>query len=119
MQTTREIPREQWNAFLADFSESHRDAEVRVEVAGGDLGDQRLGTARALMGMELEPKGSGKGEIDLSLQLKGDAGALMDHRIQHPEHLYLLEGTDDGVDCLSIEDRAHRKTLIFVKGAQA
>ena len=119
MQTTREIPREQWDAFLADFIDTHRDEAVRVEVAGGDLGDQQLGSARSLMGLELEPKGSAKGDLGISLVLKGDAGGVMDHRIHHPEHVYLLEGTDDGVDCLSIEDQSQRKTMLFVRVAKA
>lgn len=119
MQTTREIPREQWDAFLADFLENHRDEEVRVEVAATDLGDQQLGTASSLLGLEIEPKGSAKGELDIALVLKGETGSMMDHRIRRPEHVFLLEGTDDGMDCLSIEDHAHRKTLVFVRGARA
>jgi len=119
MQKTLEIPREQWGPFLADFLASHREEEVRVEVASGEFGDQEMSTRSSLMGLAMEAKGSDVGAVDISVALKDEADTLLDHRILHPEHIYLLEGTDDGMDCLSIEDRGKRKTLIFVRGASA
>ena len=39
MDTTREIPRAEWERFLTDFSHSHRDELVRLEISGQELGD--------------------------------------------------------------------------------
>ena len=117
METTREIPRQQWGTFLDDFSRSHRDDPVRVEVSGQDMGEQHLGEELALMGVGLETKGSGKGEVALSFRLKAPDGT-MDHRITSPQRIYLEEDLEGGQSCLDIEDAENHKTLVFV-GAKA
>jgi hypothetical protein len=113
METTREIPRKDWGTFFEDFSRSHRDHPVRVEVSGQDLGEQRLGEELALMGVGLETKGSAKGDIDIALRLKAPDGA-MDHRIARPQRIYLEEDPEAGRLCLDIEDAENHKTLLYV-----
>ncbi|MCI0572584.1 MAG: DUF5335 domain-containing protein [Myxococcaceae bacterium] len=107
---TREIPQNQWSDFLYTVAEQHRDARVRVEVDGKDIGEQPLGEDLALVDIELEKKGSAKGDISLTFGTKG--GGEMEHRILMPDHVY-AEETDSGeLAVLDIEDRGKHKTLV-------
>lgn len=115
METTREIPRQEWGTFFEDFSRDHRDQPVRVEISGQDLGEQRLGEGLALMGMGLETKGSAQGDIDIALRLKAPDGA-MNHRIAKPQRIYLEADSDANRYCLDIEDAENHKTLVYVEG---
>ncbi|HLT32117.1 MAG TPA: DUF5335 family protein [Myxococcaceae bacterium] len=113
MSHTQEIAREDWESFLNHFSEDHREVTIRMEVSDDTLGAQPVAGPLALLGLGLETKGSEQDGIDISLQARG-SGGVMNHRIQRPTRVYLLEDAESGADCLSIEDADHRATRIFV-----
>ena len=109
---TREVPREEWAAFLAHVEAMQRDRPVQVELLGPELGNQTLAHDLRLRGISVTEKGSAAGSIELDLG-KTDGG--LDHRVLPPTHLYAIEASAGRIECLDIEDERHRKTLVRFK----
>ena len=113
MERTMEIPRQGWFVYFQDLGKRALNHPVRVEVDDLDVGDQALARAPPLLGIELEKKGSGRGDIELLL---GDERQEFLHRIEEAEHVYIMMNEGGDLECLSIQDRAGGKTLVFFEG---
>jgi hypothetical protein len=88
---TREIGREQWPAFLDEFSRRRAGARVTIEVVNGPQADPRFAARRLpLVGLSYEDKGSGAGRIDIFAGT--DADDQITHTITQPVHLYHKDG---------------------------
>lgn len=105
---TREIPREQWGAFLTQLQDRLKDRRVEVEIVGADVGEQALVRSARLRGISAVAKGSSAGAIEIDLG--GDEG--VDHRVLHPAHVYVIESASGEPEVLDIEDEDETKTLI-------
>ena len=51
---TQEIRKDQWSAFLAEFTRENRGAHARIEVLGTDIGDQVQTDGRPFDGISAE-----------------------------------------------------------------
>jgi hypothetical protein len=78
-----------------------------------EVGAQELVHALPLLGIDVEPRGSGLGDIELTL---GDERQDFLHRISRPVQVYLKIDEHGDLDCLAIEDRSGARTLVFFVG---
>lgn len=88
---TREISRDQWPAFLDEFSRRRAGARVTIEVVNGPQADPRF-TARhlPLVGVSYDEKGSGAGHIEILAGTEADDHIT--HTVVQPVHLYHKDG---------------------------
>lgn len=108
---TREIPREDWDAFLDSFSRKHAGWLSTIEVLGSGSGAQVEAREQPLSGIAAELKG---GSRDLISILVGDD----DHgRTCHPRtRSYAPEGDGRGAhEALQIESESGVTTLLHFR----
>lgn len=108
MHQTREIPKESWAQYLGHIGQMTRGLPVRVELVGPELGAQTLAKTLPLQGIDLIPKGTFQGSIELDLGREGE----VDHRVIQPRRLFAEETEGGELECLEIEDAEANKTLI-------
>jgi hypothetical protein len=110
MDTTREIPEEQWSTYLDTLTREAQSQCVRIEIDDASLGDQPLGQHLPLVEIGLERKGAAHGSIEITL---GTPDGEITHRTPPPRHLYAVEGSNGRVAVLDVEDGEGAKTLIY------
>ena len=111
----QEIPREQWEDYLAHLSKQEHDEWVRVESISPEMGDQPLSARLPLIDITLETKGSAAGTVQIIVGRENDE---ITHRILEPERLVAeLNGSGGVLECLEICERGNGKTLIFFERA--
>ncbi len=110
MERTTEIPPQGWLNYFAGLSRRALSHPVRVEVESMQMGAQELVHALPLLGIDVEPRGSELGAIEITL---GDEDQDFLHRIARPVQVYLKIDDNGDLDCLCIEDRSGTRTLLF------
>jgi Family of unknown function (DUF5335) len=110
MARTIEIPRENWSSYFDDLGRRASAYPVRIEVENRELGAQEMARKLPLVGIELERKGSERGDIEVTV---GDAGEQLLHHIDNPRRVFLRMDESGNIDCIDIEDEANGKTFIF------
>ena len=107
---TRNIPREEWPAFLDSFSRQHERWLVNVEVVMDGLGAHREVREKGLIGVSADLKRNGADAISI---LAGDrSDDHVNHIINRPTRV-ALEQTNDGADKgLRIESEDGQTTLV-------
>jgi len=107
---TREIPREEWCAFLDSFSRQHAGWLSTVEVLGAAIGAQVQAREQPLSGITAELKG---GDRDLISVLVGDsANDHVAHVIHAPSHVRIKETEEGAHETLQIESESGETTLL-------
>ncbi len=106
---TFEIPRARWATFLHLLERRAAGRPVRVEVVGRGLGDQEMANRLPLRGLELETKGSERGDVTV---LAGTDDDPHDHRIDDATRLYVANNELAETEWVSIEERAGGRKLI-------
>jgi hypothetical protein len=92
---TREIPRDEWNAFFEMFSKQHEGWLATVEVLGPDIGAQAEAHELPLVGITADSKG---GDADAVSIIVGKAAEdHVTHIVTRPAHVR-LEQTESGAD---------------------
>jgi len=104
---TREIPRSAWIEFLDAFSRRHEGSIVDVDVLG-QVGAQKEARERPLEGVSSEHGGK---RIAIAV---GPRANLVEHIIQAPSHLRVLEDRGAAV-ALQIESADGETTLLSVR----
>jgi hypothetical protein len=111
--STREIARDEWEAYFEELSD-YEDAQfVTVELVSPDLGAQVVARDLALQGISVLEKGSGAGSIEISL---GDApGNHVGHTIASPAHVRIEESETGMPLALQIESVDSGTTLVHFR----
>ena len=108
--STREIPREEWTAFLDSFSRQHAGWLSTVEVLGPAVGAQVEAREQPLSGISAELKGGKRDSISILVGDKSEDHVT--HIIDAPSHVRLKE-TDEGAhEALQIESEGGVTTLL-------
>lgn len=111
---TREIPREEWQDYLSEFSKQHEGWQVTIEVVGMDVGDQIIAREWPLQGISCNrfhdaPDGSSEG---ISVTAGDTPERHISHMVTHPTSLRVAQ-TDDGRDQgVQIESEDGPMTLV-------
>lgn len=83
---THDIPKSDWKSFLTTFSERRKGAMVSVEVADPQKGLRKEVDGLPLLGITMDDKGSGAG--DIALLLGDETGHHVTHLITEPKAIY-------------------------------
>jgi hypothetical protein len=78
-----EVPREEWNHFFDDLSQSHQGWEATIELQGSDFGAQNVADKVPLLGITAEHN-----SIEIGV---GDVDSFVTHMVSHPEHVRVAE----------------------------
>lgn len=101
---TAEIPRDQWEPFLAGFSRDHQGERITVELLGADLGDQPELRDTPLMGVTFDSKRSEGEAIEVMAGESTRANAM--HVVARPVRVLVAQsdkGTDQALEIESLE----------------
>lgn len=106
----RDIPQEQWDEFLKDFSKRHAGERCRIELLGRDIGDQPAADNLPLVGISVDTKGSRTGSIEITTG--DDVGLLSTHVIDHPTHVRVARDERGVGESVEIEADGEPTALI-------
>src|SRR4051812_30286568 len=114
---TREIPIEQWQPFLDQFSQCHLGEKVTVKIVGRDIGDQTEMRDLPLVGISADTKATGGERIDVSA---GDnMRSQVTHAVIHPSHIRVAEDDQGHAVAMQIESEDGPVTLVrFIEQPQ-
>ena len=110
MLATLEVPREFWGLALERLERQVEGLPVRIEVEGMEFGDQELTGLVPLRSLDLEEKGSGRGDISFTL---GNDGQEIRHVVQAARCLYLGQSGEGPMEWLAIEDESGKTFVYF------
>lgn len=108
---TREIPREEWQGFLDDFSKRHEGESVTVKVLAGEMGDQTVVGHWPLKGITYDGE---TGSLDAITVIAGDERPTHDlnHIVPSPSRVLLAESDDGEPQGMKIESDTAPSTLL-------
>lgn len=111
-----EIPRDQWQTYLEEFSKRNSGRPVNLEVLSEELGDQEEAQMLPFEGITLETKGSEAASAEIIL---GGTGAADDRNLTHTVSQVRLivpkVGTDGREEALEIEAEDGTKIILVFK----
>jgi hypothetical protein len=111
-----EIPRDQWQTYLEEFSKRNSGRPVNLEVLSEELGDQEEAQMLPLEGITLEKKGSEAESVEIML---GGTGAADDRNLTHTVSQVRLivpkVGTDGREEALEIGAEDGTKIILVFK----
>jgi len=104
-----EVPREQWDHFLTDLSQSHQGWQATIELQSPDFGAQHVADKVPLQGINFEVAGTQAGSIEIGV---GEVDTFLTHLVEHPTHVRVAEA-ESGVDvAVEIESESGPVTLL-------
>ena len=109
----REIPREEWAAFLEGFSRQHEGWLVTIEVLSEEIGAQVEAEAKPLEGITAELKGSGRDSI--SIAVGPNPSEHVTHNITAPTHVRIEQAENGAHLALQIESSGAATTLLRLR----
>jgi hypothetical protein len=111
-----EIPKDQWQTYLEEFSKRNSGRPVNLEVLSEELGDQEEAQMLPLEGITLETKGSQAASVEIML---GGTGAADDRNLTHTVSQVRLivpkVGADGREEALEIEAEDGTKIILVFK----
>lgn len=110
MSRTIEIPRRDWQSYLETLSKRSQDAPVRIELDSRDLGEQQLVRDAQLIGIQYEARGSEQTDIEVVVETEGGS---LEHHIDRPRRVFVLQGEAGQPECVAIEDKEGGQTLVY------
>lgn len=116
MSRTREIPREEWKPYFESLNRHEHPHRVRLEVESSSLGEQPLAESVPLRFIDLEPRGSAAGAIEVTVGREGEA---FTHLVEDTRRVYVEEDDQGEPECIDLESDEQGKTLIFFEPSGA
>ena len=108
--STREIPRNEWVAFLDSFSRQHEGWLITIEVLGRDIGAQIERREQPLTGITADLTDGGRDTI--TILGGGKSVGHLAHIIRAPLHVWLKETEEGAHEALQIESKDRTTTLV-------
>lgn len=102
---TKQIPMADWRRTLDDLSRSYDGALVTLEILGAEVGAQQEVHDQPLRGITSDPSG-------VIVQIEQAGGLYLDHRIAHPQALWIVENEESAVMAIEIEDDGGMRSLV-------
>jgi len=113
MATTRQLPRENWQAYFDRFTREHlkpdRPGAATVEVISPAFGDQVEEAAARLLGLTYDPKSEA---FEVLLE-------DIDHLVFHPNEIWILEGEPGLIATIEVVAADGSKEIIYVRNGGA
>jgi len=112
---TQQVPRNQWNDFLADFSAHNQRRNVTVDFESTELGPQRLVDAKPLLAVEPDLKDEHEPAITvIAGDAEGGEPAALTHQVLNPHAIWVKEDEAGKPEALDIEMEDGRTIIQFV-----
>ncbi|HYZ28612.1 MAG TPA: DUF5335 family protein [Thermoleophilaceae bacterium] len=112
---SQEITRESWREYFDEFSRTVGTAEVTLELAGRDIGDQIAAERLVLTGITYDDEDD---VLVVGLDAPGGSPEEYEHMIASPERIYVAT-TDNGETTFDVTDAEGRQHLIHMTPAPA
>jgi hypothetical protein len=111
-----EIPQEQWQAYLDDFSKRNLGRTADLQVLSEELGTQEEAEMVPFEGITLETKGSLASSVEIMLGGKGAADDRnLTHTVTDVRRILPKIGADGREDALEIEAGDGAKIILVFK----
>jgi hypothetical protein len=104
-----ELGKNQWTAFLAEFTRQNRGAHARLEVLDSDIGDQIEAKDRTFDGVSVDVK---DGEKNLWITLGSTPADHLAHGIHNVTAIRVLPPTTSAGAVMEVEAQNGTKTLL-------
>lgn len=112
---TQQIPQDQWEPFLADFSAFNQARAVNVEVESPEVGAQTMVDNRPLLAVEPDlENGEQQSIIVIAGDTAGDTPSSITHLALNPRTIWLKEDNNGRAEALNIETSDGRTIIQFV-----
>ena len=108
--STREIPRDEWNAFFETFSKQHEGWLATVEVLGEEIGAQEEAHELPLVGITADLKGSDADAVSIIVGKRAEDHIT--HTITGATHVRLEQAENGADEALQIESAGDATTLL-------
>jgi hypothetical protein len=112
---TQDIPSDDWRAHFDELSRSAAAAEVTIEIAGADVGDQISADRLALTGISYDDKDD---ILVVGLDAPGGSPEEYQHLISEPRQIQVAT-MGDGQTTYDVTDGDGRQHLIRIRSATA
>ena len=111
-----EIPQDQWQTYLDDFSKRNSGRPADLEVLSEELGTQEEAAMLPFEGITLETKGSMASSVEIMLGGKGAAdNRNVTHTVTQVRLIVPKIGTDGREDALEIEAEDGTKIILVFR----
>ena len=94
---TKQIQAANWQRTLDSLSRSYDGAIVSLEIVGGDVGAEEEVLDQPLRGITSDPSG-------VTVQIEKAGGIHLDHHVEHPQKLRIVETDEGALIAVEIED---------------
>ena len=112
--TTTQIPRHQWNEYLAAFSARNQTRRIIVDSESSEFGEQRLIEEKPLLGIEPDIRdGEESGITVIAGDPEGGVPAALTHEIKRPGAIWVKEDEQGRAQALDIETPDGRTIIQF------
>lgn len=113
--STQQIPQNQWNNFLAEFSAHNQKRNVTIDLESNELGPQRLVDSRPLLSVETDLKDKLDPVITvIAGDPEGGEPAALTHQVMDPKAIWIKESDGGEAEALDIEASEGRTIIQFV-----
>ena len=112
----KEIGKDQWSVFLAEFTRENRGAHARIEVLGTDIGDQVQTDDRPFDGISADTKDN---EDTVWITFGSTAGDHLTHGIHKVSAIRLRQASGQSQTALEVVAQDGTITLLELSGPEA
>lgn len=110
---SQDIPRDAWRTHFDELSRNVRGAEVTIEIAGEDVGDQIAAERLALTGISYDDKDD---VLVVGADAPGGSPEEYEHIISEPDRIQVVT-LGDGETTYDVTDAAGRQHLVRLRPA--
>ena len=111
--STQQIPRDQWEDYLAGFSALNQSRPISVDVEDAELGPQRIIDHMPLLGVEWDFKDRENSIIVIAGDPEGGHPDALTHEVAKPKSIWIKEDADQRAEALDIETESGRTIIEF------
>ena len=110
---TQQIPREQWEDYLAGFSAHNQTRPITVDVEDAELGPQRIIDHMPLIGLEWDFKDRENSISVIAGDTEGGHPEALTHEVAKPKSIWIKEDAEQRAEALDIETESGRTIIEF------
>jgi hypothetical protein len=105
---TKNVPENLWRRTLDDLSRTYNGAIASLEIVGGDVGAETAVVDQPLRGITADRDG-------VTIGFASPRGLHVQHRIEHPRDLRIVETDEGAVMAVELEEREGTSTLVHFR----
>ena len=112
---TQQVPHDQWEVYLAEFSARNQTRPVIVDMETSELGQERLVDSAPLLGIEPDFKDEYQKSITIIAgDPEGAEPEALTHQVMNPRTIWIKEDDQGCAEALDIEMEGGRTIIQFI-----